>query len=179
MLTAAYTLAFFGFLRCGELTVPSWKQFNPRRHPTRADIHLSENHLTYHLKFSKTDQLATGMQICIGTTGNKLCPVRAMHQYLRHHKAPQGPLFQFLSWHPLMARTFRRRVRSSLRDLGYNSSRYNTHSFCIGAATTVAAAGLPPETIKALGRWKSSCYQSYIRPTHPMPKAAAEMARAP
>ena len=40
---------------------------------------------------------------------------------------------------------------------------YAGHSFRIGAATTVAMAGLEDSAIQTLGRWKSSSYLLYIR----------------
>ncbi len=103
MPSAAYTLAFFGFLHCSEFTVPTQRRFDPGRHPTRSDIRISTNHLTYHLKQSKTDQSATGTAIHVCTTGGKLCPVHAMRQYFQYHKALHGPLFQFKSGRPLSA----------------------------------------------------------------------------
>lgn len=39
-------------------------------------------------------------------------------------------------------------------------SRYSEHSFCIGAATTAAVAGVP-DMIKMMGRWESSAYLLY------------------
>ena len=42
-------------------------------------------------------------------------------------------------------------------------SNYASHSFKIGAATTAAAAGLPPAVIKTLGHWKSNAYETYIQ----------------
>ena len=43
------------------------------------------------------------------------------------------------------------------------SGRYTLHSFKIGAATTAAALGFPPNLIQALGRWSSEAYKAYIK----------------
>ena len=45
---------------------------------------------------------------------------------------------------------------------GYTGS-YSSHSFCIGAATTAGARGVPDHLIKILGRWSSDAHQIYIR----------------
>ncbi|GAU97242.1 hypothetical protein RvY_08573 [Ramazzottius varieornatus] len=41
--------------------------------------------------------------------------------------------------------------------------RYSTHYFRIGAATEASNQGRGPEEIQQAGRWKSSCYNGYIR----------------
>ena len=42
---------------------------------------------------------------------------------------------------------------------------FGAHSLRIGGATAALAAGIPPETIRLLGRWSSDCYQLYVRMT--------------
>ena len=53
-------------------------------------------------------------------------------------------------------------LRELLNILGYIENEYAPHSFRIGAATTAAAANLPPWLIKTLGRRRSDCYELYI-----------------
>ena len=46
---------------------------------------------------------------------------------------------------------------------GLDVSRFNGHSFRIGAATTTAQVGIPDSVIQSLGRWKSSAFMTYVR----------------
>ena len=54
-------------------------------------------------------------------------------------------------------------MRRALESQGLDVSRFNGHSFHIGAATTAAACGISDSLIQALGRWKSSAFTSYIQ----------------
>ena len=54
-------------------------------------------------------------------------------------------------------------VRSALKKVGVDQSKYCTHSFRIGAATTAAARGIEDSVIKTLGRWESLAYLQYVR----------------
>ena len=79
MLWAAVTLAFFGFLRSGEMTVPSDSAFDPAAHLTfdnvKVDNITNPTLLKIRLKASKTDPFRNGIDIVVGRTNNKLCPV--------------------------------------------------------------------------------------------------------
>ncbi|CAH3143348.1 unnamed protein product, partial [Porites evermanni] len=75
---------------------------------------------------------------------------------------PFGPLFTFSDGRPLTRKQLSSTVQSILHSAGYTGS-YSGHSFCIGAATTAAARGVPDHLIKTLGRWSSDAYQIYIR----------------
>ena len=52
---------------------------------------------------------------------------------------------------------------SMLSKLHLDTNCFNTHSFCIGAATSAAHAHIPDTYIKMLGRWQSDTYQCYIK----------------
>ena len=74
-----------------------------------------------------------------------------------------GPLYYGGRFIPLSRDQLTSVLRCLLQQAGYQQDLYSSHSFRIGAATTVAAAGLPVWLIKALGRWSSDAYQTYIQ----------------
>ena len=69
-----------------------------------------------------------------------------------------GSLFKAGRFSPLSRTHVIDVLRQLLQEAGYDSHVYSSHSFRIGAATTSAAAGLPPWLIKTLGRWNSNAY---------------------
>ena len=165
MLSAAFTLAFHGFLRVSEFTMPPHTRFNPRLHPSTSHVELHRRYYTFYLPHSKTDQLHRGYTIRLtGATPVTMCPVRHMRAYLRTRPSMQGPLFTFSDGRPLTRHLCLHYLRSSLRYLGRNPEDFNTHSFRIGAATTAAHKGASEATIQHLGRWRSNAVKTYIRP---------------
>ena len=74
-----------------------------------------------------------------------------------------GPLFSFQYGHPLTRPPFATTVRAALTDAGHDASKYCTHSFHIGAATTTASKGIEDSIIQALGHWGSLAYLRYVR----------------
>ena len=159
------TLAFFCFLRIGELTCDS--HFNPDRHLTISDLVFmpksSPKYMLVRLKVSKTDPLREGQTIVIGRANSNLCPISAMVAYLESRIPFPGPLFTFQSGSLLTRGRFTSETRLLLSKGGLDSSEFAGHSFRIGAATTAASANLPPWLIKVLGRWSSDCFERYIK----------------
>ena len=176
-------IAFFGFFRMGELTVPSQTAFDPTIHLTFSDIAVDSmvdtQSIRVTIKQSKTDQFKKGAQVFVGRTGDKvLCPVSAVLAYLAVRQGGEGPLFYFASGTYLTKEKFIKPVREALNTLGYLSDKFAGHSFRIGAATTAAEAGIDEATIKALGRWRSDAYQTYVRiPRERMNGISATLAR--
>ncbi|XP_073694445.1 protein NLRC3-like [Garra rufa] len=64
---------------------------------------------------------------------------------------------------PITKRWFRIHSSTTLTAAGPSPDIYTSHPFRIGAATTTAERGVPESTIKQLGRWSSSAYETYIR----------------
>ena len=71
-------------------------------------------------------------------------------------------------------------LRQALTAAGIDTAGYSGHSFRIGAATTAAQAGFSDSLIQALGRWKSSAFQEYIRTdTATLTSISAKLAGGP
>ena len=169
LIWAACFVGLFGFLRCGEFLVPDGAEFNPQLHLSLADVSVDTSApfwtISLLIKVSKTDQFRRGTSITIGSTNSDLCAVAALLDYLTVRGPAAGPLFCSEKGEPLRRRQFTASVQGALSASGLNGSLFNGHSFRIGAATTASIAGVPESTIKLLGRWESSVYQSYIRPS--------------
>ena len=172
---AAFTLAFYGFLRASEYSCPTHSKFTNTRHLLLRDISITTNSLSVHLKRSKSDRFGKSATVLVGATGSSTCPVRAMHKFLTARQAqPSGPLFTFTSGKFLTRSDISRTTKRLLRAAGIDPVRYSSHSYRIGAATAAADAGLPDHLIKTLGRWRSSAYQTYI---HTSPDMLCKVAR--
>ena len=72
-------------------------------------------------------------------------------------------LFRFQDGTPLSWTRLCQEPRQALTAAGIDTAGYSGHSFHIGAATTAAQASFSDSFIQALGRWKSSAFQEYIR----------------
>lgn len=86
MLWAAACMCFFGFMRAGELVVPSNSGFNSSCHLAVGDILIdnqtSLSYLVVNVKASKTDPFRQGVQIHLGRMYIELCPVVAILTYV-------------------------------------------------------------------------------------------------
>ena len=120
------------------------------------DSHSSPSLIKLHLKTSNTDQERKGADVYVGKTGDILCPVSALLAYLAVRGALPGPLFQLQDGSPLTKDYFIQKLRAALTNIGLEASQYAGHSFRIGAA------GIE-DLIKAMGRWKSQAYLTYIK----------------
>lgn len=154
-LWAASCLAFFAFLRVGEMTVPSVTGFDPAVHLSISDVAVDDprrsSAIRVRIKQSKTDPFRRGIDLFVGKTACPLCPVAAILDYLRIRGTAPGPLFQHREGRPLTRACFAAEVRSALKKAGVDPEKYCTHSFRIGAASTAAARGIEDSVIKTWG----------------------------
>ena len=168
-LNAAFSIAFSGFMRMGELThnekaLQDSKRFNAekltRRRVTPA---AGGEHVVVHLPRSKTDKHNAGVDILIAASHDDVCPAGHMFKLLqRDPQLLEAPLFRLSSGAfernkvlALLATRFRR--------LGRSSSGFSGHSFRKGAAQHAYEMRLSEEHIQALGRWSSDSVKRYYK----------------
>ena len=163
LFAAAFTLAFFAFLRVGEFADSGLS----KRHALCHDdvlINCNRNLLYVTLHSSKTDQFGhqTKLELSKHDLG-LVCPVLNMVRYLKVRPKIDGLLFCHLNSKPLTRYQVSSMIKKAVRFLGLNENDYNTHSFRIGAATSAALMGKSNEEIMDLGRWNSMSFKKYIR----------------
>ena len=161
LFAAAFTLAFHGFMRVGELT---WDKNNPSHTIQVHNIIVCVNYVEVYIASSKTDQLGRGTTLCIPSQENQVvCPVVCFKKYLKNRPEFQGALFCHFDGSPLTRYQFSAHLKRSLSCLGIDVKGFKSHSFRIGAATSYAMEGMSDERIQVIGRWASQAYLNYIR----------------
>lgn len=164
---AAMTLCFFGFLRSGEITIPSQNAFDASAHLSWGDVAIDDPYnpkaVKIRLRRSKTDQFGNGAEVIVGKTGDSLCPVAAVAAFMASRGSCPGPFFIFGDGTALTKAKFVAITRQAIQELGLPESQFAGHSFRIGAATAAAQAGLEDSCIMMLGRWNSAAFLRYIR----------------
>ncbi|XP_011404552.1 PREDICTED: uncharacterized protein LOC105313084 [Amphimedon queenslandica] len=167
MLWATVVTCFFGFMLAGELVVSHAQDFEPKKHLTfdsvAADSWAEPTLIQVSLRTSKTDPYGRGINVVVGRTGDDLCPVQAMFNYLRMRGNGEGALFKHEDGSPFTKPQLVMEVRKALESSGYCKAEYSGNSFRAGAATTAAELKIEDSIIKTLGRWESTAYLLYIR----------------
>ena len=165
--------AFLACCRLGELTVPSELGFNPSRHVSRSVRFDNESIVSngrvgvstsFKIPWSKTTKELGALITVIDTL--KLPFSRLLSEHLRiNGGAPEsGHLFAYktskgfvpMTKNAFLSRCYQIwRIHNMLLPLG--------HSFRIGGATEWLLAGLAPEVVAKIGRWKSLAFLLYWR----------------
>ena len=131
-----YLLAFFAFIRVGEMTLSHGR--------TQNVLHLCNilfepsvkgMYITFqHYKHSKGQPHT----ILIRERPGEHCPVGCLRHYLAYRDTSPGPLFILPSGHPVSSALFTSTMNKCLHFIGINASLYKAHSFRIGAASQAA-----------------------------------------
>lgn len=166
LLKAMMSLAFYCFLRVGEMALKSGSEKGKVLQVQDVVVNYESKRatgMTVKITHYKHSDMQTKSIFIKTNQQNPLCPVNAITKYLTlsNHKA--GPLFQFTCGTPVSYAFFSSSLKSLLTFIGLNTQIYKGHSFRIGAATSAAAEGIPQTVIQHMGRWKSNAFKNYIR----------------
>ena len=165
LFTAMCTLAFFAFLRVGEMAVT-------HTHQSARILQLSQITQLYNdgkvssLKVTFHDFKHNYNQAPFSITVTRkpgVCPVLSMIRFLEVRGCDAGPLFVNSDGHPVSRCFLATLLGRCIKSCNLNADRYKGHSFRIGGATYAAQQGLSDAQIRLLGRWKSDAFKKYIR----------------
>lgn len=162
LLKAMMSLAYYCFLRIGEMAVKNGGQKDKVIQVTDVKFDNEGNDslitMSVHITNYKHSDLKPKTISILGNLENKLCPVNAMSNYLAISQHKLGPLFQFPCGTPVSYFYFNSSLKSLLSFIGLDPAVYKGHSFRIGAAR-----GVPQSVIQSMGRWKTDAVKNYIR----------------
>ena len=164
---AAALIMFFGLLRRSNVLCSRSVPFNTDIHLRRQDLHFTPSGVQLRIRWSKTLQFRSKeiiLPLC-RIKRHPLCPTRAAYNALNLTPgAPlDGPAFvvpQGASFKPTTADRFVQVIKLSLQD-HCDTSEISGHSFRRGGACWAYASGVPVDTIRQLGDWKSNAYMAY------------------
>jgi len=162
---ALFLLTHYACLRVGEAV---WS--NDHSHTLTYDSIVPVTHNqspAYLITFTtyKHSQGATPKLLLQKVQHTQYCPVFSLTHYFALRGSQSGPLFLTQQKNPVTRQFFTSTLSKTLHQAGLHQQNYNTHSFRIGRATQLAQEGHTHSTIKSTGRWKSTAFLKYIRPS--------------
>lgn len=152
---------FWGLARLGELTLH-------RDHPgvfvRRKDLSFSMDgkSATIRLRMAKTAKPGETQLIRLRTQPNRLDPINVLHEILQRVPGDKdSPLFPGKDCRVPISRSH---ITNFLRANGPSEGEtWSGHSLRIGGASFQRNLGRSVQSLKSLGRWKSSAYKSYMK----------------
>ncbi|KAL4068728.1 hypothetical protein V8B97DRAFT_1872904 [Scleroderma yunnanense] len=155
---------FFGLLRLGELvSAPSDDTF--AQLSSRSSVRFDASFFSFVVPRQKSDLFHEGTMVRIVSSPLADDPHTLFLQYLAYRDAsfPLHPLLWIRADRSLPTHAwFLARFRTVFPDPSLGG-----HSLRSGGATSLAAAGVPPSQIQAIGAWSSLAWQRYVR-KHPV-----------
>lgn len=159
-------LAFFAFLRVGEITVTSDSADVLQLNQITKFVDAMGNTQALNVTFYKFKHHYNHRPISIRVARrDDLCPVALISAYLEIRGNSDGPLFRTLDGRPITRTVFTAFMRNVVTQCGLDPNQYKGHSFRIGAASHAAECGHTDAQIRLMGRWKSDAFKKYIRTT--------------
>ena len=156
-----YLLAFFAFLRCGEICK---SKHTLMFHQVQLSQPGEAGYLTvifYSFKHN-TDSRPFRLKVQAREPAS-LCPVKALQKFITVRGTDPGPLFCFPGGLPVPPQLFAEQLRTDLNFCNLDTRFYKSHSFRIGAASYALSQGCSDSAIQIMGRWRSDAFKKYLR----------------
>ena len=171
---AVSAILYFGCLRPGELLCRNHNSFDPVNSMLQKDVTIKSTTINgekadiiqIYLASEKRDPTGKGRLLDIYESGSVLCPVKALKKFIdiSTQTDPKKPAFRLASGKNLTTNLFNKKLKEGLgKHLNTETGFVSGHSFRIGITSLVAQLGYSEDQIKALGRWSSQAYLTYLR----------------
>ena len=160
------TMAFWGQCRLGELLPSSFLVLLSILFPLRSSLRRSTRDPRAHVvRLPHTKTHPEGQDIVLVEQCDPINPLALLARHLQVNNIPQDAfLFSYNTpegLRPLTKSLFLQRCNDIWHPLGY--PRTTGHCFRIGGTTELLIAGVPPDVVKATGRWSSDSFLRYWR----------------
>lgn len=166
VLWAAFLTAFYLLLRKSNIVPVNKKSFDPQKQLTRGMVKLTKNFVKVKIIWSKTIQYRQWVIFykMEKIPGSVLCPVKAFRDMFRMVPATKSdPCFVMTDGTPLSYNMFQYHLKRTLAKAGVKKwKQYSTHSFRKGGLQWGYTQGIDKKLLKAMGDWRSSCYEVYL-----------------
>lgn len=165
LIESMFLLAFHALLRVGEITVQSLNTSNPNL-LMLSSISIDPQSLAITINFAKFKHSTSKVpsQLSIPPNQGQFQLPAILSKYLALRGPSPGPLF-IIHNKPVTRQFFTQSLNQCLQYAGYDTSKYKSHSFRIGSATSAIERGATHEQVQQMGRWHSNAYRKYIRIT--------------
>jgi hypothetical protein len=165
----AFTIAFFGSFRFGELLSVTATSFNSNETLLWRDVVVEKDAVILHVKVPKSKKEGGEFIELFEIKNNPYCPVHAIKKLKSISKFssdPNSPVFRFDDGNFLSSYVLNKTLLTLLEPvLGDSAKLFSGHSF--RAAVPSALSNCPElasdSDIMSWGRWSSSSYKLYTR----------------
>lgn len=167
IIRVATLLMYHAALRQSEVLPYSSNTFNPRKHLSRADVHLTPTSVVVFIKFAKNMQsVYQNKSVTLNSSPDSLlCVVSAVAEMLQRTPtlSPQEPFIMFSdSRRPVTVEFVRRNWQRHLISQQVDTADLSLHSIRKAAATAAHMEGCDEIQIQQYGGWKSNAHRAYI-----------------
>jgi hypothetical protein len=175
MWRAALTFGMSAMARAVEFALDAGRSevFEASQHMTAADVsevvREQSTHCAVRMRKRKNLTVLRGkdQRVLIAAGGRHFDSALLLRRWLRRRQAAgiadTRALFCHASGQPITTAEVRAMVKSVMAAAGRDPALFGGHSLRIGGATAALAAGIQPNLIRLMGRWKSDVYELYCR----------------